>query len=256
MEKDTSFPKWVSYAVDAVFVLFAIFFISQIGKLLVILTPPDMNPALKSSLFAGVFVIFALWLGFTVLIIRFLHRFYNKKMNWWMNGTLTLMVLFLVIGGVLIHWYYGEPKLSLVLRNAENNEVVLGNITCADSSGRILAGNLLYCEMNPQNLFLTSATATFTLNDGTKRSLDFSNLSFLAPDNSNYLSFEIIGKDSANKTVHLSVGSQIRFYNKQQAEDRKDKLLSYFIILLGAVLFSVPSMMNNLKNLGETRRKR
>lgn len=256
MKKDTFFPEWVHYLIDAAFVIFAIFFIWQVGKLFGILFPSDMNPALKSSLFVGVFVIFALWLGSTVLIAYFMRRFHNKKMNWWINATLTFMVLFLVIGGVLIHWYYGEPELSIVLRNAENNEVVLGNITCADNSGRILAGNLLYCDMNPKNMSLTSATVTFTLDDGTERPLDFSNLSFLAPDNSNYLSFDIVGKEPANKTVHLSVGYRIRFYNKQQAEDRKDKLISYFIILLGAVLFSVPSMMNNLKNLGEAKKKK
>ena len=110
----------------------------------------------------------------------------------------------------------------------------------------VIDGNEIFCEVNPE-LNVISAQVSFRLSDGTTINYNFSDPKFIAPENSNYIRFEIKGRGQLNKTLNLEVGNPIKFYTEEEYSKREEKFIIYFIGLLAAVLFSVPHMMRNLK---------
>lgn len=187
------------------------------------------------------------------LIVAFFWEYYcfrkNRDRNWMVFWTIFLMIFFLFVGGYLIIHSYGEPQLSLVLRDSNNIRNVVGNITCADADGRLIAGEDIYCETYPvlQNI---SGKVLF----GSRKKMDLSyllddDLTFVAPNSTSRIIFLIGGFDDSGKYYDVQVGYDIGFFSPEDLDGRRDKMITYFILLIGAVLFSVPSMMNNFKNL-------
>lgn len=194
-------------------------------------------------------------IGTSYGLINKVFNYFREKLSvvkWWNSKialTIGLMILFYSVGHISLVYFFGAPdKISLVLRNSENIDEVLGNITCQDNSGKLLAGNEILCEIKP-DLSNLSSNVSFTLYDGSKITNDFSQKRFIAIKDSYYVYFKIIGIDKNNQTLKMEVGYPVRFFTKEENDKRSEQYFYYFIILLGVVLFSVPSMMNNFDNL-------
>ena len=236
---------------DLLIILTGIFYFSVILIFLIILIPDFIKEIgeLRFLMYVSAFtVITSLWYGISTVWNYFLKK-RNEKMNLWLNITFYFITIFLFIGGMFIIMNYSEPKLSLKLRNSENPKEVLGDINCEDNSGRLIAGNRIYCEIQPQ-IKVISANVSFRFGKNSM-TYDFSDLNFIAPKNIDYIYFKIRAVDELNKTLNLEIGNPIEFYTEQKYNEREDKFITYFIWLLGAVLFSVPHMMRNFKYLAE-----
>jgi hypothetical protein len=159
------------------------------------------------------------------------------------------MVEVLAVGIYYVSSAFGTPKLDLVLREKGNINNILGSISCKDASGKLLLDNLVTCNITP-SLYNLSSKVTFTIDNGSEIQLDFSNLSFMPPPNTNYISFDIDGTDQYNKTLGVVIGYPFRFYTKEEASQRSGEYITYIVFIFGA-LFAIPSMMSNLKSLTE-----
>ncbi|MCK5021380.1 MAG: hypothetical protein KAS32_30490 [Candidatus Peribacteraceae bacterium] len=182
--------------------------------------------------------------------IRIYEKIFDKKCKSWAKSTLYLMFLFLVVGLCLISYNFGETQLSLFLRDSDNIGQVVGNITCEDDAGKMIVDHEINCEFYP-NISIISANVTFTLKNGSTVIYDFSNRNFIAPDNCKYVYFRMVGIDENNETLRLEIGYPMSFYTEKENEERNEKYIAFIILLFGAVLFSVPSMVNNFKNLSK-----
>jgi hypothetical protein len=241
---------------NRIFDIFAIAFPIWFAYLVYIAFSPFISKFISSAplLFYGVisvtlFVIIVWYLIYTIL--RYFHNEHHTQMpNLWVFVTLTLMTLFFATGAMVLNHYYGEPQLSLVLRNSDNIYEIKGNITCKDNLGLLTAGNEIYCEVNPK-LTNISANVSFQINNGSIIIQNFSDLRFFAPEDVYNILFNIRGIDIHNETLNLQVGYRIKFYTETERRELGEKYATYFLFLLAAVLFSVPVMMNNFKSLSK-----
>jgi len=175
-------------------------------------------------------------------------KFENKiKAIKWGVATILLMSVFLTFGMWLIGSAYGKPEINLVLRDGTNISSVIGNITCADSLGSVIAGNKVTCTVLPalQNVskyvefhFINGSTDGFIFND-----------SFQAPNNVDRVSFKINGTDTNNRTQHLEVGQSIQMPSYEKYLEDKKNRFTLFYALLGAIVLAIPTMMKNLREL-------
>lgn len=190
------------------------------------------------------------WVAINWLLLVF-NVMDNKKLRryLWINITLLFMVLALAIGLFVVSSTLGPPKLDLVLRNADNIGQVLGNISCKDASGKLLLDNMVMCKIYPE-LNNLSAIVSFRIDNGSEINYDFSNLSFMPPPSTNYISFGMHGIDQYNKTLKLVVGYPFTFYTKEEANKRSGEYITYIVFIFG-VLFAIPAMMNSFKNLSK-----
>lgn len=171
----------------------------------------------------------------------------EKKFNWWKINTFCIMVLLLIVGLMFIQSTLGQKKLDLVLREYGNDKKVLGNIQCTDNNNDLIVGNTVFCQMQPI-LTNISAYINFTLDNNSIISQNFSNLRFIPPNNVKSIYLQING-DSEGKHMQLHIGYAVKFLDKDENEKRKEKFTAYILGLFGVILFSVPSMMVNLKDL-------
>lgn len=226
-------------------------------------------PIAVSFLLIGLSIYLAITPGFTqilsplfyyVLFIGIIGSFLlfvnlkNVIKSRWITMTIFLMVLFFVTGTMIISHTFGESDLSLALRDCETKQIV-GNITCKDANGRLFAENEIYCELSPKPFQIVSANVSFRLDNGGEKTIDFSNYTFTAPYNSNYIFFKISGLNVYNQSSCTEIGYPFRFYTKEENDDRNNKIVSYMILLLGAVLFSVPQMMKNFMDMNGSSKK-
>ena len=187
------------------------------------------------------------------IIFHTIYAYFDQrfKLNqFWIFYTILIMIYLLCIGACFINNEFNPQKLDLVLRDSNNINHVVGNISCSDTSGNMRVGRWVSCKIYPL-INITRADAVFVLNNGTMPpfvSLD-PNLGFYAPENLEKIRFYIYGVNLEGEEVSMQVSNKYHFFTDEEIKDNKNKKLSYFILLLGAVLFSVPSMMNNLKQI-------
>jgi hypothetical protein len=225
------------------------------GLLILLYFPSFLNSLGPEATVASTWIviiseILIIFLFITFLIIKFIEKIKHKRIDNWIKATLLLMIIFLIIGWGLIAFNYGETEINLVLRNSENIGQVIGNITCSDNAKKVIVDHEIKCIIYP-NISIISANVTFTLYNDSKISKDFINLNFTAPRDCKYVYFKISGINQNIKTVKLEVGYPMTFYTEQENQSRNEKYIGFVILLFGAVLFSVPSMMNNFKDLNE-----
>ncbi len=206
-----------------------------------------VGPEVLLSLTLICFLFYALFL-FTSFFWEYYCYRTSRKRNWTVFWTIFLMIFSFSVGSYLIINSYGEPKLDLVLRDSNNIRDIVGNISCSDNEGRLIAGERVFCEIYP---FLQNASGRVTFILGNTHTFqDFDDeIVFRPPYDMERIMFQIRGIDNFNDSYDLQVSNDFKFLSKEDYDKREDKLITYFIILLGAVLFSVPSMMNNFKSL-------
>lgn len=187
----------------------------------------------------------------SVLGILFIY-FTSKKMRWWKWATIICICFLLYVGVMFINLTVGIPNLDLRLWDLNGGVVIGGsNISCTDSSNRLLVGQNISCKFNVP-LIEYNATVKFLLQNGSETNhSSYNEITFISPDNVKRIIFEIDGIDNNTKTRKLGVSSEFTFLTPQGDIDRQNKVVAYFLALLGITLFSVPAMMRNLESLWE-----
>ena len=177
-------------------------------------------------------------------------RFWNKP-NWNLLYMFLIMVLLLFVGTDMLNNVYGDKPLELKLFY-ENNQTLYGNITCNNPHiGKVYVGSKTVCDIQPK-LCITKAQVLVISHLGIPQILnntihcDNSTIEFIAPADNYYISFDI-SSDSENVTV----GYPHEFYDYKTSSGRHEKLITYFLALLGAILFSIPSLIANVIKIKE-----
>lgn len=187
-------------------------------------------------------------------IIRIISETYH--VNWWNKNKWTIhtvyfMFCIFVLGTVFITVMFGKPQLELVLREAVNGTVA-GNIACIDNSGYLIVGNEISCTTEPRlsNLLVFISfdflNGTHTITHGQ------SNLTLTASSNLRRIGFNIRGVDDNNQNRSFVTSNDFNFLSEDEAKERKDNFITFFLALLGIILFTVPAAMVNLKQLAES----
>jgi hypothetical protein len=188
-----------------------------------------------------------------ILLSREKGQGYRYK---WIFATFFLMALTLLNGVIILNYNFGEPKLDLVLIDFDTDKIT-GSIQCEDYSGKLIIGHKIHCNVN-HNIKnnITQAYVEFLSATGSTERSDFSKLVFVAPSDLSKITFFIEGYDEKGDSYRVSVEGKLTFYTKEEYKERGEKFSTYFLAFIAAIFFSVPSMMNNLKNLCETRKER
>lgn len=188
---------------------------------------------------------------FFIAYILFEPLSYFELINRKVYFTICLMILFFVSGSIWIEHNYGEKsELKLALFDSNDRSKVIGNITCADSSGSLVVGNFAFCEVQPRGEIL-EGNVIYSFKNGSAGGEDFSDLNFIIPKNAFYIKFLINISLEQNISRNLEVGYRYQFYTEEEQKSREERYVYYYLILLGVILFSVPSMMNNFYFMSE-----
>ncbi len=215
----------------------------------------------------GISIVFTIFLIIFVLILertKISEKILNNDISnrKWVYSTIILMVIILIVGFVTIQNYFDESKLSAVLTDRSNESKTYGYINCEDKiNHKTIIGHKLYCVTNPKiDILNGSNIKLYFHNNKPPKTYELINSSsedsrplFIAPEGDVYqATFEILWQDENHKKIKAGgTDNEFRFYTKQEIKENNNKSLTYFILLLGAVLFSVPSMMKNFKSLAK-----
>lgn len=173
----------------------------------------------------------------------------NIYVNRWVLRTIVIMLFLFIIGCVYIVVESGSSlPLELVLRDSFNKKVV-GEIKCKSESPLFLIGKEIRCETKPKfekYVFMIS----FRLINGTKIvETHFNETIFTPIPNVEYITFIMSGVDENGIERQLEVGNPYKFYTQEDFRERKNKFITFILVLFGIVMFSVPQMMVNFKEL-------
>jgi hypothetical protein len=179
--------------------------------------------------------------------------------NFWVLFGVTLALFLLLSGTIFIDNVYGYRILSGNLNLANNTSIIYagnGTIVCKSIVDKIVAGATVTCYPTPAFNF-SNGIINFTDNMGKVTGISLnSTISFEAPQNTKRIYFELNGYDSENKAVNVSTGLLYTVYTYQELNDRYQNLLSSFFLLITGVLFIVPSLIINIRDImGNNRRQ-
>ncbi len=200
------------------------------------------NIILHIIIFIMAFAVFITW------------RFFQAKrkgnnIKWWMISTIWAMIFLIWIGTAFITMTVGIPNLDSVLRDMDENNEVIGEITCDTASGEYIINDLITCDIEPK-LNNMNVEILFIYDNNTQEELHMKDrISFNGPEDLKRISFLINGNDTDNNYRTLSVGRDFKFVSIDESIERRDGIILYFIVLLGVVFFSVPTMMLDFKKL-------
>ncbi len=162
------------------------------------------------------------------------------------------MIFIFITSIFLINSLKGIEDIHLYLNDDDMGRIRVenGNLTCPFPSNAFLVNDIVSCSISPY-LKNISATVHFILLNGTQYEEDFSKLSFKAPADLNEIVFMIRGIDDSGNIKHFSTANKYYFLTKQEYEAKRLDFINYILIVLGIIFFSIPSMMNNFKNLSK-----
>ena len=213
----------------------------------------------------GFFAINMFWLWSVILIglifiilssFGVIFSLYKRKLNWWVLGTVSLMVFFFLQGVIFLDTTSGNKGIDLKLY--ENGSVLdEGRLICTGNIDRtvILINDIIYCTSKPK-LENMSGTISFIFKNKTTYQLFFEGaFTFNAPLNVKAIFFKFEGIDADNKTRVFDVWQPHTFITEQQYEENKKIFITYIFALFGVVFFSIPNLMVNFKKLSEKPKK-
>ena len=188
---------------------------------------------------------------FSYFTIKIYNSLTKLKINEWIYWTVIFIIIFVLFGFVFVNVEFGAQPLVFRLREVGHIENMLGNITCRGLNPQILAGERAICNVEPQLRIISSELIT-TDAKGEGSQIDIlgkERMNFTAPIGNVKLQFNIAGFDSKGNKQFLSTTSTYDFLTKEEYDKRREKFLTYLLGLFFVALFSIPSMMANLKKL-------
>lgn len=199
------------------------------------------------------FTIISLFVLFLIyLIINRIYSFKKEKPNWWIWGSILCMLFFFCVGFFFIDSQFGNKDIRFNLNDDVAHKQV-GTINCTNHRGALLVTDNVNCEISPK-LTILNAAVDFDMENGGLVSKTMENekqLSFLVIPGISKITFKLRGIDEKGDIRLLSTAAPYEFLTEEKYQKNKENFILYLIALFGIVLFSVPSMVNNFKNISE-----
>ena len=194
-----------------------------------------------------VFFWFLLSTTITFLVLSYINVFKNVIKNWkfW---TIYLMFFFFVIGLIFINITFGKPELSLYLRYPNNSNFGIVSCNTYDKLP-LIVGNKISCDIEKEEFPLNYQKMEVIFIGNNDEILIYNFSGFNAPTNVRKVIFNVTGLDNKDQIIELKASDSFKFLNKDEFEKRNENFTTYFLALLGVVLFSVSTLMYNLKHL-------
>lgn len=239
---------------DIIYVSFAILFISflyQFTKTISHLIFENVNLQLKYNLLMTFIIIGSIIIVFDILKNYFCKRLKSERKRW-ISITIYIMLLTLVLGHVYIDFEFNSTEINLVLRDYRNHSEwgkINGNISCITNDGKVLKyGQVIICRLQPE-LYNSSKEITYRYLNGSEIIEKFEhNFVFRVPENIKNIGFQYEGYDKNNEYHNFIVSNNIKFISPEDEDMYEDRLITLYIWLVG-VMFLIPTMMNNMKQL-------
>ncbi len=196
------------------------------------------------------------------LVYPFLLRNDWKKPKFWIIATITIMLLAFVIGLLFINGLTGYEPLEWYLNVEGNVFNQYGTIDCTSqnkfTTQKLFVGKNVTCLIDPP-LNVTTAKVKFVSYSAEPDRDIFpdiisgdSRIIFTAPGNVSLIFFEITGVSQKNITLSLNTLGEHTFYTSEEYKERNQKFITAILVLFGAILFSVPSMMVSFRKLSKS----
>lgn len=160
-----------------------------------------------------------------------------------------IIICSLLVGGVIISESLNMKKINLKLFIEGDIANQIGNIECKTSSDRFIAEELVKCKITDSLKFL-SGNVNFTRFGMHVDSRPIQNLTFRPPGGSDYIHLSLLVLNKTDDVeLNVSVKNPMNFPTVEEDEERLQKTLKYIYGLVIVVLFSVPTLMINLRKL-------
>jgi hypothetical protein len=199
---------------------------------------------------------------FMCLLIIFLYPFLLikkewKKPNFWIIST-ALVIFFLLYSGLfLISGIYKYKEIETSnLYSDKNVSNIYGELNCSNKLGRMVVGSEIKCMIFPP-FNISVAHVDFISDIGEINGpYTYNDLTFSIPENTTNINFMIVGKDiKINKTRLLNSNTTFKVYTYEEYQKIKNDIIKTILGLFGIVLFSIPFMMFNFKELSKKNAK-
>lgn len=247
--------KLTLWILQAVLIIISIYYISSILAP-VIFNIVNIN---LGNPYLSVIILLSIITALPILIfLNILLGFYllGKKPNWWFWGTILLMAYIFLVGVYFIDFNYGKIEEISQPLNDCNSSIVIASIKCSNEARVVLTGERLTCSIykTDGSLFeeLTDIRGNVSFRIIGKVGLiePLDNLTFVLPNDSEYINFKVIGNNSRyNTTVCGDVGYPYRFPTLEEYKQNMRNFPLYILSLFGIILFSVPTIAVNFEKL-------
>ncbi len=199
---------------------------------------------------------FSQWSTFTKVLVTLLISFITlpdihnswEKPNWWILWTIIIIHIFLVIGLFFIDAVTGADKLDFTLNSCDNTSIKNQEMVIECDKNSLIVGYQISCGLNYTLKQVRNSIEIRFVNGSTERKTG-NPIELIAPPNVKNLAFTISGIDNLNQTICVSSSHSYRFPTYEEYTHKRETFLAYFFGLLAIALFSIPSLMTNLKNL-------
>lgn len=189
------------------------------------------------------------------VIIDFLSRMWNFKLNKWMSLTIFFWILFSISGILFISSEVGlKTDIKWNLKDLDDNLKFVGTIHCTDENDKWLyEDEEAICKTSIQ-LKNASGTISFRIKEIQRvtKNLKFDsegNYRFNTLKDVEHIWFEIYGVDEKGQYRSLGTSWDHTFLNDQIVDKNKQIFLRYLFALFSLVFVLVPTSIASIKNI-------
>ncbi len=195
--------------------------------------------------------------GFTAFMISLCYiipLYIEAKLNkttfpMWRHLTLVFMGSAIFLGTaylIIVNGLNFDPNSVLWDMDTQKQ---YGDLNCKPSDILFTAGSSVECTLNPPVKAFSALIETDYENGSVRQDLIINRVSFVTSENMREVTIKITALDDNLKIRRLETTRIVSFTNPEKVRDLRSRLIRDWFIVLAAAIFSIPSMMINLKNL-------
>lgn len=210
------------------------------------------------------FALTTLALIFSTIIAIIIWMFYTivkycqqKPRNSWLFWTISISLIFLFSGSLGIEALLGYSSGDSVLRDIETGKE-RGELKCTGfTREKVPLNKTNTCKIDIDNIASHKTIVQFSgqINETLRYIFNESDkIEFPIPKGTENIQFKIELSTTEGEKYTLATGRDFKELSDEQIERNKERRVVYFLALLGIILFSVPRMMLDLKELAENKK--
>lgn len=204
--------------------------------------------------------IFIMLTFFAILIwliyVAIYREVIKKEENSWFYWTIAIGIILLITGTNGINALLGDLGENSVLRHTETGEIK-GTLKCTGfTREKVPLDKTNTCEINIDNIASHKTIVQFSgqINETSGYFFNESDeIEFPVPEGTENIQFKIELNTTEGEKYTLATGRDFKEISEDQIERNKERRVVYFLALLGIILFSVPRMMLDLKELAKNK---